>query len=134
MYLIIVLFFVTLRNYNIITDIICGIYRYAGPASETLAFETPEGVPGTVLSLEAFPLGSSALLLEWTRPAEPNGILTGYRIYYQVVNGTKLGTLLERKPQVDDPNATTAKLASLAPDTLYRIHIRATTKVGEGNE
>lgn len=108
--------------------------RYAGPASETLSFDTPEGVPGTVLSLEAFPMGSSALFLVWTRPAEPNGILTGYRIYYQIVNGTKLGTLLERKPHVTDSQATSAKLAALAPDTIYRVHIRATTKIGEGNE
>lgn len=79
-------------------------------------------------------MGSSALFLVWTRPAEPNGILTGYRIYYQVVNGTKLEALLERKPYVMDPEATSAKLAALAPHTKYRVHIRATTRVGEGNE
>ncbi|XP_026829151.1 neuroglian isoform X2 [Ooceraea biroi] len=108
--------------------------RYTGPASETLSFDTPEGVPGTVLSFEAFPMGSSALYLVWTRPAEPNGVLTGYRIYYQVVNGTKLETLLERKPHIMDPYATNAKLAALAPETKYRVHIRATTRVGEGND
>lgn len=110
------------------------IYRYAGPPSETLSFDTPEGVPGTVLSLEAFPMGSSALLLVWLRPAEPNGVLTGYKIYYRVVNGTRLEALLERKPHISDPTVNSAKLAALAPDTKYRIHIRATTKVGEGNE
>lgn len=108
--------------------------RYAGPPSETLSFDTPEGVPGTVLNLEAFPMGSSALFLAWTKPAEPNGILTGYRIYYESVNGTRLGPLLERKPHIIDPEATSAKLAALAPDMKYRVHVRATTKVGEGNE
>ena len=87
-----------------------------------------------VLSLEAFPMGSSALFLVWTKPAEPNGILTGYRIYYEPVNETRLGPLLERKPHITDVEATSAKLAMLAPDTKYRIHIRATTKIGEGNE
>jgi len=110
------------------------LFRYNGPTSETLNFNTPEGVPGTVLGLEAFPMGSSALYLAWQPPAEPNGILTGYRIYYQVVNGTKLGTLLERKPHVMDPQAKSAKLATLAPDTIYRVHIRATTSAGDGNE
>lgn len=95
---------------------------------------TPEGVPGTLLSLEAYPMGSSALFLVWSPPTEPNGILTGYRIYYQVVNGTKVGPLLERKPHVMEPQATSAKLAALAPETIYRVHIRATTKIGEGNE
>lgn len=99
-----------------------------------MSFDTPEGIPGPVLSLEAFPMGSSALFLVWTRPAEPNGILTGYRIYYRIVNGTKLEPLLERKPQITDPEATSAKLAALAPDTKYRVHVRATTKVGEGDE
>ncbi|KAI4487248.1 hypothetical protein M0804_005397 [Polistes exclamans] len=108
--------------------------RYVGPPSETLSFDTPEGVPGTVLSFEAFPMGSSALFLVWSEPAEPNGILTGYRIYYRVVNGTRLESLLERKPHISDPKATSAKLAALAPDTKYRVHIRATTKVGEGND
>ncbi|XP_014473407.1 PREDICTED: neuroglian isoform X2 [Dinoponera quadriceps] len=107
--------------------------RYVGPVSEILSFETPEGVPGTVLSLEAFPMGSSALFLVWTPPAEPNGILTGYRIYYQVVSGTRLETLLERKPHITDADATSAKLAALASDTKYRVHIRATTKEGPGN-
>ncbi|XP_066590095.1 neuroglian isoform X2 [Prorops nasuta] len=107
--------------------------RYAGPPSETLGFDTPEGTPGPVLGFEAYPMGSSTLYLLWTKPAEPNGILTGYRIYYQIVNGTHLDPMLERKPHVMDPEATSAKLAALAPNTKYRIHIRATTKVGEGN-
>lgn len=79
-------------------------------------------------------MGSSAMLLVWTKPAEPNGILTGYRIYYQVMNGTKLDMLIERKPEVTDPDATSAKLAALQPDTKYRIHIHATTRMGQGNE
>lgn len=106
--------------------------RYNGPPSEILSFDTPEGVPGTVLSLDASPMGSSALYLKWTRPAESNGILTGYRIYYQVVNGTGLDALLERQPHVANPDATSAKLARLNHNTKYRVHIRATTKAGEG--
>ncbi|XP_033217712.1 neuroglian isoform X3 [Belonocnema kinseyi] len=107
--------------------------RYNGPPSETLSFDTPEGVPGTVLSLDAFPMGSSAFFLTWTKPAEPNGILTGYRIYYQIVNGSRLEPELERKPRITDPAAVSAKLAGLQPETKYRIHIRATTNAGEGN-
>ncbi|XP_067206790.1 neuroglian isoform X2 [Linepithema humile] len=107
--------------------------RYVGPMSETLNFDMPEGVPGTVLSFEVFPIGSSALYLVWTPPAEPNGVLTGYNVYYQTVNNTQLGTMLERRPHIIDPKATQAKLAELAPDTKYRVHIAAKTRVGEGN-
>lgn len=106
--------------------------RYNGPPSETLSFDTPEGVPGTVQSLEAIPMGSSALYLIWKKPEQPNGILTGYKIYYQTVKGTKVGALLEREPHISDPKQTRAKLAGLEPATKYRIHIKATTVAGEG--
>ncbi|XP_075216734.1 neuroglian isoform X1 [Lycorma delicatula] len=106
--------------------------RYNGPPSETLGFDTPEGVPGTVQSLEAVPMGSSALFLIWKKPEQPNGILTGYKIYYQTVKGTKVGALLEREPHISDPKQTKVKLAGLEPATKYRIHIKATTSAGEG--
>ncbi|CAB0018081.1 unnamed protein product [Nesidiocoris tenuis] len=106
--------------------------RYNGPPSETINFDTPEGVPGTVQSLEAVPLGSSGLLLMWKKPEQTNGILTGYKIYYQTVKGTKVGPLLERQPSVTDPKQTRVKLAGLEPATKYRIHIKATTAAGEG--
>ncbi|XP_012258678.2 neuroglian isoform X2 [Athalia rosae] len=108
--------------------------RYNGPPSETLSFETPEGVPGTVQSFDGFPLGSSALYLVWKKPEKPNGILTGYKIYYHIVTGTNVGPLLEREPHIRDPTATRVKLAGLIPNTKYRIHIRAMTKAGEGEE
>lgn len=105
---------------------------YNGPASETIQFETPEGVPGTVKFFEAYPMGSSALLLIWKPPEYPNGILTGYKIYYQTVKGTNVGPLIERKPQISDPKQLRVKLAGLEPATKYRIHIKATTAAGEG--
>lgn len=106
--------------------------RYNGPPSETISFDTPEGVPGTVMSLDAVPLGSSALLLIWKPPEQTNGILTGYKIYYQTVKGTKVGPLLERQPSITDPKTLRVKLAGLEPATKYRIHIKATTAAGEG--
>ncbi|XP_046388931.1 neuroglian isoform X2 [Ischnura elegans] len=108
--------------------------RYNGPPSDMLSFDTPEGVPGTVQSFEAFHMGSSALYLVWKRPEQPNGHLTGYRIYYQVVKGTKVGPLMERKPHISDPKQTRAKLAGLETGAKYGIHIRATTRAGEGKE
>lgn len=106
--------------------------RYNGPPSDLLFFETPEGVPSTITGLEAVPMGSSAFYLIWKKPEQPNGILTGYKIYYQTVKGTKVGPLMERKPHISDPKQTRAKLANLEPATRYRIHVRATTRAGEG--
>lgn len=64
--------------------------RYNGPYSDTIFFQTPEGVPSTITGLEALPMGSSAFFLIWKKPEQPNGILTGYKIYYQTVKGTKV--------------------------------------------
>lgn len=107
---------------------------YNGPPSDTIDFLTPEGTPGPVSYFEAIPMGSSALYLIWKRPLEPNGELTGYRIYYREVDGTSLETTLERRPNITNPKESRAKLAGLKPDTKYRIMIRAATKEGQGDE
>lgn len=107
---------------------------HSGPPSAVIDFRTPEGVPSSVQSLEAFPLGSSAFWLTWKKPLHPNGQLTGYKIYYEVVNGTRLDTKQPREPHINDPRITGAKLAKLASNTKYRIHITATTKAGEGED
>ncbi|XP_014258139.1 neuroglian isoform X2 [Cimex lectularius] len=106
--------------------------RYNGPPSETIVVNTPEGVPGTVQFVEAIPMGSSALLLIWKKPEQTNGVLTGYKVYYQNVKGTKVGPLREREPSISDPKQTRVKLAGLEPATKYRIHVKATTAAGEG--
>ena len=79
-------------------------------------------------------MGSSAFYLIWKQVEEPNGVLRGYKIYYEKVEGTRLGPLIEREPPIKDPNQTRAKLAGLEPNTKYRLHIRATTIAGEGDE
>ena len=108
--------------------------RFNGPPSETVSFLTPEGAPSAVDSFDAYPLGSSAFLLQWKKPLQPNGKLNGYKIYYEEVKGTYLGPKMEREPHISDPKITRTKLAGLKPNTKYRLHITATTKAGEGEE
>merc|ERR1719507_1708418 len=105
---------------------------YNGPPSNIRSFRTPEGKPGPVDMLECFPMGSSALLLAWKEPEEKNGQLTGYRIYYQEVDGTNLGALLEREPRIMRNRTDKAKLAGLRPHAKYRVTIKALTLAGEG--
>ena len=108
--------------------------RFSGPPSNTIQFDTPEGVPSTVQSLQAFPMGSSAFMLQWKRPLLTNGKLQGYRIYYEEVKGTELGPRQEREPRILDPEVKQAKLAGLKSGTKYRLHIVGFTKQGEGEE
>lgn len=108
--------------------------RFNGPPSNTINFETPEGVPSTVQSLQAYPMGSSAFWLTWKRPLLTNGMLRGYRIYYEVVKGTELESRQEREPRITDPDQKSAKLAGLQADTKYRIHIVGFTNQGAGED
>lgn len=105
---------------------------YNGPPSNIIRFDTPQGKPGPVDMLECYPMGSSALLLAWKKPQEINGILTGYRIYYQEVEGTAIGAMLEREPRIRNNRTDKAKLAGLRPHAKYRVTIRATTVEGQG--
>lgn len=108
--------------------------NHNGPPSATIDFRTPEGVPSSVQSVEAYPLGSSAFMLVWKKPLQPNGQLTGYKIYYEQLNATSVQNKQEREPHINDPRILKAKLAGLKPNTMYRLHVTATTKAGEGEE
>lgn len=72
-------------------------------------------------------------MLSWKKPEQANGILTGYEISYESMTDEGVQEKTQRPP-ITDPNQTTAKLASLKPGTTYRIYIRATTKVGAGEQ
>ena len=105
---------------------------YNGPPSNTITFDTPQGQPGPIDLLDCYPMGSSALLLQWKPPQEVNGVLSGYRIYYSKVTGTHIGPELEREPRIFNNVTDKAKLAGLEPHSKYRVTVKATTGAGEG--
>ncbi|GAB6022659.1 hypothetical protein CHUAL_006750 [Chamberlinius hualienensis] len=104
--------------------------RYDGPPSFLVRFHTPEGKPGPVEVLKGSPSGSTALKLIWKKPRETNGLLLGYKLYYESIIGTELGPLIERA--IDDPHATVGRICGLRRNTKYRILIRAFTRAGLG--
>ena len=106
---------------------------YNGPPSERIEVATPEGLPGPVLYFKAIPMGSSSFYLQWSKPSEVNGVLRGYRIYYEEVHGTQLGPKLEKHPQISDPLSVRTKLVGLQSATKYRITIHAMTNKGQGD-
>lgn len=105
---------------------------YMSDPSNEVVVNTPEGVPGPVSSFEGIAMGSNAIYLYWSPPDEPNGKIKGYRIFYEIVDGTELGPKQERFPQIDDPKITGVKLGNLRPGTKYRITNHAITKMGMG--
>ncbi|KAM6980798.1 neural cell adhesion molecule L1-like protein [Aplochiton taeniatus] len=63
--------------------------RGNGPGSHPVDFKTPEGVPEQNTVFRVTDVQKHTASLAWTPPLEPNGILTGYRLEYQLINDTE---------------------------------------------
>ncbi|XP_014663625.1 PREDICTED: neuroglian-like [Priapulus caudatus] len=72
------------------------------------------------------------MLLQWDLPIEPNGVVVGYRIGYQRVDGTRIGKQQFREPDLLDPFATSVQLSALEAESKYRITIWPLTGAGVG--
>ncbi|XP_055914069.1 neuroglian-like [Eupeodes corollae] len=107
--------------------------RFDGP-STLISFDTPEGLPSHVENLQVYVLSATDMLIKWDKPLEPNGRLTGYRVYYEEIRGSYVGDRQEMHGRINDPEVTIARLGLLRPDTKYRISVSATTNMGEGRE
>ncbi|XP_036388903.1 neurofascin-like [Megalops cyprinoides] len=106
--------------------------RYEGPPSSTIEFQTKEGVPGPPKFLRVQQRHLDTLYLEWDRPAEPNGILTGYTLKYQAVNGSRGAG---RMQVLSFPvNVTSYSMRRLDRYTRYKFTLAARTQLGAGEE
>lgn len=101
----------------------------AGPTSNSIEFQTPEGVPDAVAKFEVLERGSNHFLVSWAPPKESNGNLTGYVIEFEEAPS---GVVLNRVTV--DPVARKKKITGLKNDTSYIVKIRATTSTGSGPE
>uniref|UniRef100_A0A8C5NF03 Neural cell adhesion molecule L1-like protein n=1 Tax=Gouania willdenowi TaxID=441366 RepID=A0A8C5NF03_GOUWI len=94
--------------------------RGNGPGSHPLNFKTPEG--GRIVH---------TVSLLWTPPLEPNGILTGYLLEYQLFNDTEeVGAM--QMVDISNPDTTKWTLRDLEPVSKYMIYLRSCTTVGCG--
>ncbi|XP_075130612.1 phosphatidylinositol phosphatase PTPRQ [Leptodactylus fuscus] len=86
---------------------------------------TLEDEPGSPpQNLVSAGVNATAINLEWSPPAEPNGIITLYEIIY--TNSTVI--------LAQNTTSTTFTITDLNPYTLYRISVRAYTQFGHGNQ
>ena len=82
-------------------------------------------VPGAVSNFMAEPIFTS-VLLSWTPPQEPNGVITAYEVTYSV-NSSKHTVM-------NTTNVSTTLTLWLALSTeVSNISVRAYTGVGPGN-
>ncbi|XP_072564543.1 neurofascin homolog (chicken) a isoform X17 [Paramormyrops kingsleyae] len=103
--------------------------QYEGPHSNTAEFATKEGVPGLPKFFRIIQRSTDTIYLDWDKPVEPNGVLIGYILKYQTVNGTHLGRMqMESFP----PNVTTFSLRRPNRSIHYKFFLAARTQVGAG--
>uniref|UniRef100_A0A4W4F3B0 Neural cell adhesion molecule L1-like protein n=1 Tax=Electrophorus electricus TaxID=8005 RepID=A0A4W4F3B0_ELEEL len=105
--------------------------RGSGPSSRPLTFRTPQGVPGKPPILRATNPQGDSITLVWAPPLEANGILTGYRLHYQIINNTMNVDGLYTV-NIDGPDTTQWVLHDLTKDSQYKFSLSACTLAGCG--
>ncbi|XP_070966822.1 neurofascin homolog (chicken) a isoform X13 [Oncorhynchus clarkii lewisi] len=103
--------------------------RYEGPPSNHVEFRTKEGVPEAPKFFKIIQRSTDVIHLEWDKPLEPNGILIGYKLNYQTVNGSRVGLM---QMQSFLPNVTTYTLRLPERAIRYKFYLAALTQVGAG--
>uniref|UniRef100_A0A8C7JY45 Neural cell adhesion molecule L1-like n=1 Tax=Oncorhynchus kisutch TaxID=8019 RepID=A0A8C7JY45_ONCKI len=99
-----------------------------GPPSKTLSFETDEGAPGPPMSLRLDSHTGTEMTLHWTPPAQPNGVLKGYLLQYQIIKSDSSMQV----ETIDDHKVTHLTLKQLDPHSRYRFYLRGRTSAGDG--
>lgn len=105
--------------------------RGDGPGSHPLEFKTPQGAPERNPVFRVTDVQRHTVSLLWAPPSEPNGILTGYLLEYQLINDTEeVGPL--QPVDISNPNTTKWTLRDLEPLSQYKLYLRSCTVVGCG--
>ncbi|XP_034180771.1 tyrosine-protein phosphatase Lar isoform X5 [Osmia lignaria lignaria] len=100
-----------------------------GPPSAPVTVTTGETKPGTApRKVQARPLSSSTMVIQWDEPETPNGQVTGYKVYYTTDSNQQMASW--QYQMVDNSQLTT--ISDLTPHTIYTIRVQALTSVGPG--
>ncbi|XP_032404457.1 neurofascin homolog (chicken) a isoform X24 [Xiphophorus hellerii] len=103
--------------------------RFESLPSNNVEFTTAEGVPDAPRFFRINRRSLDTLYLEWDKPLEPNGILIGYQLVYQRVNGSRLGP---QQIETFRPNVTHFILRLPDRSARYKFNLSALTQVGTG--
>ncbi|CCD65186.1 Neuroglian [Caenorhabditis elegans] len=111
---------------------------HEGSASDTIDFQTDEGVPSPVRSLRAYPMNSKVggekgvVVLVWKKPRQTNGKLARYEVEYCKTQNGKLVEKSCPRKQID-ADSKEIRITGLENETPYRFILRAHTSAGEGD-
>ncbi|XP_022247937.1 tyrosine-protein phosphatase Lar-like isoform X3 [Limulus polyphemus] len=96
-----------------------------GETMEPPGTSKPGSAPRNV---QARPLSSSTVVIQWDPPKEPNGQVTGYKVYF--TTQPNLPTTNWDTQNVDSSTLTT--VSDMTPQTIYTIRVQAFTSRGPG--
>ena len=87
--------------------------------------------PGPIMKLEGTTQDSTSIVLSWEGPTCPNGVITGYYIYYRISNTIQSqpinSTGYTEERLISNERDVTYSLTDLRPGENYTIHVRAFT-------
>ncbi|XP_009904369.2 proto-oncogene tyrosine-protein kinase ROS [Dryobates pubescens] len=115
-------------------------YTYWGKAPTTsVLLRAPEGVPSAPTSPRIYVSpnnlherdGKVLVELRWDRPERNNGILTHFRVYYQLLSDTA-NTSMEWNTSNVRPTLMLLSLRDVLPNITVRFQVQAFTSVGPG--
>ncbi|XP_065828276.1 neogenin-like [Oscarella lobularis] len=122
----------TLTNLNPFTEYV--VYVAAansfgrGPLSATKTVSTRQDAPGPPVDVDVKTReGEGIIAVTWNAPDEPNGIITGYTIVYQVGGNTEVKVSYP-------PETRSATIESLDIDKIYTVSVFAITAGGDGEK
>ncbi|NXY01293.1 ROS1 kinase, partial [Pteruthius melanotis] len=117
-------------------------YTYWGKAPVTaVSLQAPEGVPSAPRNPRIYVLqnnlhgsdGKALVEFRWDRPERDNGILTQFRIYYQLLNqSSTAGTFTEGIESNVKPTQMQFSLTDVLASLTVRFQVQAFTSVGPG--
>ncbi|XP_066595289.1 tyrosine-protein phosphatase Lar isoform X3 [Prorops nasuta] len=100
-----------------------------GPPSAPVIFTTGETKPGSApRKVQVRPLSSSTMVIQWEEPEAPNGLVTGYKVYYTTDPDQPMASWQNQK--VDNSQLTT--ISDLKSHKIYTIRVQALTSIGPG--
>ncbi|XP_066113682.1 phosphatidylinositol phosphatase PTPRQ isoform X2 [Saccopteryx bilineata] len=105
-------------------------------SSNIINFQTPEGAPSDPpKDVHYANISSSSIILFWTPPLKPNGIIQYYSVYYRNTSGTFVQNFALHEVTNDFDNMTvSAIIDKLAIFSYYTFWVTASTSVGNGNK
>ncbi|GFU37481.1 tyrosine-protein phosphatase Lar [Nephila pilipes] len=100
-----------------------------GSPSLPAVVTTGETEPGSApRNVQATPLSTSTVVVQWDPPKEPNGQVTGYKVYYTINPHSPTQTWLS---QIVDNNQLTT-ISDMKTHAIYTIRVQAFTSRGPG--